>query len=219
MDRLTVVVMNYNEAATLEPVVREILATGPDEVLIIDDGSIDDSSAVADRLASEDQRVRVVRHALNEGLGAVYRTGFREASGELLTFFPADGQFPASIVDQFRPHMASSDLVLGYLDREVTGFPRVERWLYRVVFGPTPPFQGIFMVRVARLRGLHLRSTGRGWTIVTEMLIRATRSGWRVESHLTPFRPRTAGRSKVRNIRTLVSQLWQTARLWQVLRN
>lgn len=216
---VSVVVMAYNEAESLESVVREIHAAlerlgTPREVVIVDDGSTDGTVAVAEQLARALDAVRVVRHPRNRGLGGVYRTGFAEARQPLLTFFPADGQFPSVILGQFLPLMADHDLVLGYI-QEGPGtlwadlLARTERLLYRLLFGRLPRFQGVFMVRRVVLPQVPLKSEGRGWAVVMEMIIRVVRAGYRVESVPTAFRPRRAGTSKVRNLRTIVSNTAQ----------
>lgn len=211
--------MAYNEAATLEATTHEIATTlesmgGDHEVLIVDDGSTDGTGAIADRMAEAIPFVRVVHHAPNAGLGGVYRTGFAEALGDYLTFFPADGQFPASIIPEFREAIGDADLVLGYVpDRR--GSPvgqlmsAVERALYVGLFGRFPRFQGIFMCRTSVLRSLPLRSVGRGWAVLMELILRADRSGYRLVSRPTTIRPRQAGRSKVQNLRTIVSNTRQ----------
>ena len=225
---VTVVVMAYDEAASLEAVVREIVGAlersgRPFEVLVVDDGSSDGTGLVAERLAATVDGVRVVHHETNRGLGGVYRTGFQSARRELITFFPADGQFPAEIVERFAPLMDGHDLVLGYLPggrRGIVGalLSGCERALYRVLFGPLPRFQGILMVRKALLDRIELRSQGRGWAVVMELIIRIVRGGGRVRSEPTPIRPRASGRSKVQNARTIGSNLRQTFGLWHVLR-
>jgi dolichol-phosphate mannosyltransferase len=223
VERLTVVVMAYNEAATLESTVRELTAAiaDVDELLIVDDGSTDDTGAIADRLGRESRRVRVLHHTKNAGLGGVYRTGFAEARGDLLTFFPADGQFPAGIIADFRPRITSADLVLGYLDTPRGLVPHLlsslERLLYRLAIGPLPQFQGVLMIRTQRLRSLTLTSRGRAWTILMELLLRAQRAGWRIVSVPTTYRRRRHGRSKVQNVRTIVSHLWQLVALRRTL--
>ena len=95
---------------------------------------------------------------MNLGLGGVYRTGFERATGDLVTFFPADGQFPASILHAFYPLAAGHELVLGYLPQRdgsllARGLSAAERVLYRALFGPMPRFQGVFMVRRTLLAG------------------------------------------------------------------
>jgi glycosyltransferase involved in cell wall biosynthesis len=219
---LTVVVMAYNEANNLEAVVREIRAAVDRvgrraEILVVDDGSTDGTGTLADGLAALIPGLRVVHHAPNGGLGAVYRTGFAQARGELLTFFPADGQFPASILESFVPAMEGQDMVLGYVPRRDSVVGRLlsgaERVAYRVLLGPMPRFQGVFMVRRVALARIPLRSEGRGWAIVMELMARASRAGWRMTSLPTAIRPRRSGVSKVQNARTIWSNLRQVIAL------
>ena len=223
---LSVVVMAFNEVANLETVVREIhgelRALGwPFQIVIVDDGSSDGTGALADRLAGELANVQVIHHAVNQGLGGVYRTGFERGGGDLLSFFPADGQFPATIITQLAPLMADHDLVLGYLPQRAgsiaKGLSLAERALYRLLFGPMPRFQGIFMLRGQVLQQIELRTTGRGWGICMEMVLRVYRGGYRVTSVPTAFRPRLSGRSKVNNARTIWINLKQAVALRRVL--
>jgi glycosyltransferase involved in cell wall biosynthesis len=224
---VTVVVMAYNEMETVEATVLEIVDAlkaieGRHELIVVDDGGTDGTGAIADRMASTIPWIRVIHHHPNAGLGGVYRTGFAEARGEFLTFFPADGQFPATIIHAFRDAITDVDFVLGYLrDQRMGWFGRLmsttERGLYSVLFGRFPRFQGIFMCRTAALRTLPLRSTGRGWAVVMELLLRADRAGLLMVSRPTTIRPRTAGRSKVHNFRTIVSNTRQMLALRRLL--
>ena len=98
---ITCCLFAWNEVASLRTVADAQLAGlqqlgVPYELLVIDDGSSDGTSAAADVLAAERPHVRVIHHGQNQGLGAVYRTGFAQARGDFVTFFPADGQFPPS---------------------------------------------------------------------------------------------------------------------------
>ncbi len=216
---LSVVVMAYNEVEGLAGVVREIEGTlarlgCPAEILIVDDGSSDGTAEVADALARDFEKVRVVHHPANRGLGGVYRTGFAETRLGCVTFFPADGQFPAEIIEGFWPTMEDHDLVLGYLPEGRSGLlgaalSSVERLLYRALFGRLPRFQGVFMVRRSVLERLPLSSAGRGWAVVMELIVRAVRAGCRIRSQPTPLRPRRSGASKVQNARTIWSNLRQ----------
>jgi glycosyltransferase involved in cell wall biosynthesis len=222
-DGICVVIMAYNEVASLEGVSREIQAAllrigRPHEILIVDDGSSDGTGALADQLALEVPGLRVVHHDPNRGLGGVYRTGFQEARQELLTFFPADGQFSAAILERFAALSAECDFVLGYLPGRARSplarfLSSAERLLYRSLFGPLPRFQGILMFRRAVLERLRLRSDGRGWAVLMELLIRASRSGCRMRSVPIDLRPRHSGVSKVQNLRTIVSNLRQVLAL------
>jgi glycosyltransferase involved in cell wall biosynthesis len=217
--RVTIVVFAYNEQENLAAVTEEIwnqlgglnLAF---ELLIIDDGSLDDTPRIADSLARDLPGVRVVHHRENLGLGGVYRTGFKEAQGRFVSYFPADGQFPATIISKFLPLMDDADLVLGYLpNRDSTllakGLSLGGRLLYRALFGSFPRFQGASMFRRSLLNGMTLTSEGRGRAVLMEFIIRVSKGGYRVTSVPTTMRPRLSGKSKVNNLRTIASNLMQ----------
>lgn len=224
---LTVVVMAWNEVASFNAICMELLAVLDGtkiefELLVVDDGSIDGTERLADALAASNERVRVVHHESNVGLGAVYRTGFREAKGELITFFPADGQFPATIIEDFLPCMSEVELVLGYLPwRESSliskALSAMERALYAILFGTLPRFQGILMFRRSLLARYELRSAGRGWAVLMEFIILCDRDGVRMRSVPTNMRPRTHGESKVNNWRTVWSNFQQMLALRTLL--
>jgi dolichol-phosphate mannosyltransferase len=224
---LSVVIMAYNEAASLEGVVEEIASecdrTVPShELLIIDDGSTDGTGPLADHLATTRERLRVLHHSSNGGLGAVYRSGFKQASGRYITFFPADGQFPAELIPAFLAAMPAQDIVLGFLPgRRGSMVGRAlsfaERLLYAMLFGPLPKFQGVLMFRRTLVEQLGPRSDGRGWAVLMELIIRAKRQGYRITSIPTAIRPRTVGQSKVNNLRTVKANLVQVVALRKLL--
>lgn len=210
---ISVMVMAYNEVANLGPVVHELVdelrrLARPWELTIIDDGSTDGTALCADALAIEINNVCVLHHETNQGLGGVYRTGFAAARGRYVTFFPADGEFPASILGQFLQLIDDADFVLGYLNEPdlslvAKALANGERVLYRILFGSLPRFQGVLMFRRSILDALPLTSTGRAWTILMELILRAHRAGYRMVSVPTELRPRMSGESKVNNLRTI----------------
>lgn len=220
---ITCCVFAWNEVATLARVIDELLGElrslgASFELVIIDDGSNDGTGELADRIAEEHTEVRVVHHGENRGLGGAYRTGFDTARGTYLTFFPADGQFPASILSKFYPLVESYDFVLGNLPQRRGSLrgrflSRVERILYGAMFGRIPRLEGVFMFRRSTLDTLPLKSEGRGWAIVMELVIRAGRSGMRMIGVPITMKPREVGSSKVNNLRTIRANVQQLARL------
>src|SRR5262249_54123214 len=88
----------YNDRHTIEGIVRTVAeelrkVTGDFEVLVVDDGSRDDTGIILDRLAVELPFLRVIHHERNQGYGAALMTGFRNASKELIFYTDGDGQY------------------------------------------------------------------------------------------------------------------------------
>ncbi len=100
--KLSVVMPVYNEAATIEEIVARVRATDMDlELVIVDDASSDGTRQVLRGLEGEDG-MRVLYHEVNRGKGAALRTGFREATGDIVLVQDADleyspEQYPALI--------------------------------------------------------------------------------------------------------------------------
>lgn len=88
---LTIVLPAKNESAAIGRVVAEAIEEFPDaEVIVVDDGSEDDTASVAEAAGA-----RIVRHPVSLGNGAAVKSGARAASGALIAFMDADGQHSA----------------------------------------------------------------------------------------------------------------------------
>jgi glycosyltransferase involved in cell wall biosynthesis len=84
----------YNEAGTLEEIVRRVAATPlKAEIVAVDDGSSDGSRAILERLRDEGLIQRLVIHERNRGKGAALATGFSEASGDFVIVQDADLEY------------------------------------------------------------------------------------------------------------------------------
>lgn len=113
---LSVVMPAYNEAATLESIVRKVMEiSGLLELIIVDDCSQDKTPEIAQRLADSDERIRYVRLAKNSGKTEALKTGFALTKGEIVIVQDADLEYdPADIQDVIEPiSMGHADVVFG----------------------------------------------------------------------------------------------------------
>jgi dolichyl-phosphate beta-glucosyltransferase len=97
---LSVIIPAFNEEKRLSSTIAAVLKYldardfGPVELIIVDDGSTDGTVAVADRMAGEDARVRIMTNPANRGKGHAVRQGMRAACGEWVLFSDADLSTP-----------------------------------------------------------------------------------------------------------------------------
>lgn len=116
---LSVVVPCYNEQPTLRACIQSLLeiqdANLALEIIIVDDGSSDDSVSIADALSLEHGEVRLVRHDANMGKGAALRTGFAEASGDYVAVQDADLEYQPQDLKRLLDPLRSgaADVVFG----------------------------------------------------------------------------------------------------------
>jgi glycosyltransferase involved in cell wall biosynthesis len=111
---LSVVMPCYNELATVEEAVKRVLESPwVRELIIVDDGSTDGTSAVLD--AMTDDRVRVLHQARNRGKGAALSRGFREATGEFVIIQDADLEYDPRDYEQLLGPLVDgrADVVFG----------------------------------------------------------------------------------------------------------
>jgi glycosyltransferase involved in cell wall biosynthesis len=116
---LTVVIPAYNEQANVEPCYRELVGVletlGQSfEILFVDDGSTDGTSAVLRGLASADGRVRVVRFRRNAGQTAAIHAGFRAALGAVIVTMDADLQNDPHDIPKLLAALPGYDAVCGW---------------------------------------------------------------------------------------------------------
>ena len=97
---LSLILPAFDEVRRLPPYLQSVRAyleqdfRQPYEVIVVDDGSRDETATAVQDLASEWPQLRLLQHPRNEGKGSAVRTGVMAARGDLLLFADADGATP-----------------------------------------------------------------------------------------------------------------------------
>lgn len=210
-----VVIPTYNEAETVEPIVRAVLEVLPSEagILIVDDASPDGTGRIADRLAAELPEVEVLHRPSKRGIGPAYLAGFRrllDAGAGLVVQMDADFSHDPADVPRLIEAASGADLAIG--SRYVPGGeildwgPRrkaISRWgsaYARTVLGlgVRDMTSGFKCWRRRALEGIDFDAVrSEGYAFQVEMTYRAVRAGLEVVEVPITFRDRRVGESKM----------------------
>lgn len=106
---VSIVIPAFNEGPSIAAVVSAMAAAAPwREIIVVDDGSADDTGARA-----REAGARVVSHPYNKGNGAAVKSGIRAASGEFVLILDGDGQHRATDARRLVARLGDFDLVVG----------------------------------------------------------------------------------------------------------
>lgn len=107
--KVSVVIPAFNESQTLAELIQTLQQQYPDfEILVIDDGSNDNTAVVA-----ADAGASVVSHPYNIGNGAAVKSGIRAAKGDILVFMDGDGQHDPEDIQKLLDNLPAFDMVVG----------------------------------------------------------------------------------------------------------
>jgi dolichol-phosphate mannosyltransferase len=223
MITLSLVLPAYNEEAGIGHAVREAVAGLPElvadwEVIVVDDGSSDATSAVARAAVPGEERVRVLRHETNKGYGAALRTGFEAARCSRVAFTDSDCQF---YLADLAPLLKASErvpLAVGYRVGRKDPWQRCFfSWGYNLLVRNllgTRVRDCDCALKVFRREVLpELLPTTCGFFVNTEMLTRARQLGLPFAEFPVRHRPRLRGQSTVR-ITEIPRIFSQVVRFW-----
>jgi glycosyltransferase involved in cell wall biosynthesis len=192
--RTTVVLPAYNEGAALPHVLRELGEYLDDsyEVVVVDDGSSDDTANVAERYP-----VRLIQHATNRGKGVAIRTGISEAQGENVVIMDADATYPVPAIKEMVELLDENDLVRGIRESEPESMPAVNRfgnWLINKLLTVSHGLEGADQLTglyaMRRSEAVRLGTEARGFDIETEIGIKAKARGLREAEIPISYLPR-----------------------------
>ncbi len=222
---VAVVIPTYNELANLEDIVTRVRAAVPAaDILVVDDNSPDGTGELADKLAADDDHIRVLHRAGKGGLGAAYVAGFGwalERGYGTLVEMDADGSHDPADLPRLLAALADADLVVG--SRWVPGgvvvnWPKSREILSRGGNTYTRLMLGIRVhdatggyraYRAGTLRVIDLPQVqSQGYCFQIDLTLRTARAGLEIREVPITFTERTRGASKMS--RAIVAEaLWR----------
>jgi len=217
---ISIVFPAFNEEAIIKTSVLNALSvlkelTDDYEILIIDDASTDRTGQIAEELVSQYKGVRVIHHERNQGLGGGLRTGFSNASKQLVLY--SDSDLPCNMSELKHAlrvmDITRSDVVTAYRhDRINEGMIRIiysffYNSLIRIIFGMNVKDVN-FSFKLFRREvfdSFILRSEGS--FIDAELLIKCHKKAYKIQQFGVDYLPRTKGTSTLSSLPVILKIL------------
>jgi glycosyltransferase involved in cell wall biosynthesis len=224
-ETLTMFFPCYNDAATIGSLVAAAHLVGTEskrgfEILVVDDGSKDNSLEILEALKRTYPELRVVPHGTNRGYGAALRSGFSNASKDLVFYTDGDGQYDVLELRKFLPVLQEGvDVVNGYKIARSDPFHRIVIGkVYLVLMRALFQFHvrdvdcDFRLIRRSALDAIALRhSSG---VICLELVKKLELAGFRFVDFPVHHYHRVAGKSQFFNFRRLFATGVNILRLW-----
>ncbi|MBN2456294.1 MAG: glycosyltransferase family 2 protein [Sedimentisphaerales bacterium] len=228
MNSVSVFLPCYNEqdniSSTVDKALEVLKKLGADfEVIIVDDGSSDDTGRVADEIADRNPQVKVVHHPTNLGYGAALQSGFKSATKSLVFYTDGDGQFDISEMPALLPLMEHYDIVSCYrINRQDNLVRKINGWCWTklvcLLFGmKVRDVDCAFKLYKRRIFDDIKLSSG-GALIDTEILARAIRRGYTLTQRPVHHYRRTAGEQTGAKLRVIFRAFWELLKLYNSIR-
>lgn len=217
----------YNEALNVGTMIDQSVQVGNEygidyEVVVVDDGSSDNSSEIVQQYSKKNPRVRLVQHSKNMGYGAALRTGLKSVTKDLVFLTDGDNQFRLFEIDKLFSKIDSCDVVVGYrVNRQDKAHRRLNGFLWtqltKLLFGlPVRDVDCAFkLFRKRALEGLELRSDH--LLIHAEILARIQKKGFKIQEIGVTHYPRDAGKATATGIGRIFKTFGELFKLyWQI---
>lgn len=212
--RVSIIMPAYNEEANIETTIRaahQVLGRmGVEgEIVVANDGSLDGTLGLLERLVSELPNLVVVNHRKNMGYGAALKSAVQASRGEYVATIDSDGQFDISELPLFFGDRPNGDgVVTGYRKKKQDTAFRVAanrglNMFITVLFGArlTDINCAFRVYRGDVLRSINIES--RGYQAPSEIIIKMMNLGVGIKEVAVSHYARNGGQSKLRPLRTI----------------
>jgi len=218
----------HNEQDNVEGMARKTLDVlekldADYELIIVNDGSTDETGKIAEKVAEENKRVKVIHHETNLGYGAALQSGFRAAKKEFVFYTDGDGQFDIKELPDILPLIKEYDIVSCYrikrqesLLRRFNAFcwTKLVCFLFRLKIRDVDCAFKLYKRKI--FDEIEMSSTGA--LIDTEILARASRRGYTIVQRGVHHYPREAGTQSGASIAVIVRAFKELFKLYNKIR-
>ena len=189
------------------------------EVIIVNDGSKDNTAGVSAELAKRDKHVRVINHEKNRGYGAAVKTGLNSGKFEWVFFTDGDGQFDVTEIKNLAALTDKYDFIVGYRIKRADPF---HRKLNAFMWGTMVKLLFKFRVKdvdcAFKLMKKEIiekaKVESEGALISTELLAKAIKMGYKIGEIGVHHYPRTAGTQTGAKIGVIVKAFAELFKLY-----
>lgn len=214
----------FNDQGTVERTVFDAISvlkelTDKYEIIIVDDGSTDQTGKVAEEMAAKFSEVRVIHHPYNIGYGAALKSGFRTSKYELIFYTDGDHQYDPSELKKLIPLINEADIVSGYKIKRADPPIRIfAGFLYnlaiRIFLGLNiKDIDTAFkLIKKEVLESINLKLNG-GF-LCAELLYKAIANGYKIKQVPVSHFPRTYGRSSAFKSFFVLRSILEILDLW-----
>ena len=214
----------YNEAANIAKTINDVDKVLKNvakeyEILVIDDGSKDDTAKITRELMAKTKHLRMIQHKPNRGYGGAFKSGLYGSQHEFVSFIDSDGQFDYSEISKFLPHLSKYDLVIGYRIKRQDSFLRTlnafvwKLWIYFLFGLWVKDIDCAFKVMKKEVIDEIKLETESALTSA-EFLIKVKQKGFRLKQIGVHHYPRTAGTQTGANFRVILRAFKESLKLW-----
>jgi glycosyltransferase involved in cell wall biosynthesis len=200
---ITICIPAYNEQATIAAVIKEadsVLRQSKlcGEILVIDDGSVDDTWKILSDIENTMPALRIRRHEANMGIAATFTELYQWARSELVFLNSADGQWRMHTLLELLPMAEDHDIIIAQrIDKHYRLGRRIVSWLFNalpVIFFSTRTYDA-GSVKLVRREVYDIPVISSGVFNEAERIIRARRRGFRVGIKQVAHFPRRTGKA------------------------
>ncbi|MBU0615715.1 MAG: glycosyltransferase family 2 protein [Nanoarchaeota archaeon] len=229
--KLSIVIPCYNEekgipnlVKQLDPICHKLIKDYELELIFVDDGSKDKTNALLNLEYKNKGYVKIIRHRQNMNLGAALRTGFKNATGDLIAVLDSDCTYPPGlIIEMLNLVDNDTDIVTVspyHPDGGVENVPYYRVFLskgisniYRLLIDRRIHTYGA-MVRIYKKKVIEkIRFRSDDFLSVTEIMVKSLLKGYHVKEFPTILRVRQYGQSSMRLISVILSHLYFLTRI------